>query len=376
MKNKTKTLSFLAAFIAMAFTPIAIFAQEIKLQVVLTDRKINNYLDYVVGIFGTVVIAAAIVAVVMIIYAGLQWTIAAGDAGKIKAARERISNAVLGLLLMLLSIVILGTVNQSINQPSVPSLLRPAKFYDSKDVETLSPRGAYECPAGTVIPDTASRAVQTRLGSLSGASYFKLPEGKDVEACQEACGTNNYESLSPAPKKESTNTDGPKLTKKDGIFIDDIENYKICCKCKDLATVPVAYRLQLQNYGLYDKGDDVFNAISVSSSKTSGRSPIIRVLFSENSITNYLQYLQEIYRFGMVIVSILAVVMIIYGGITWTTSFGIPEKIKKAQGIIAGAIIGLLLILGSYIILNTLNPQILNDTIPNIQQPNVFIEKK
>jgi len=44
--------------------------------------------------------------------------------------------------------------------------------------------------------------------------------------------------------------------------------------------------------------------------------------------------------------------MIVVGAFNYLTSFGNPEKVKKAQGTLKFAFIGLFLFLGSYLILN------------------------
>jgi len=51
-------------------------------------------------------------------------------------------------------------------------------------------------------------------------------------------------------------------------------------------------------------------------------------------------------------VGILALVMLIYGGITWMTSAGAPEKIKKGRDTLVWAVLGLALVFFSYAILD------------------------
>jgi len=62
------------------------------------------------------------------------------------------------------------------------------------------------------------------------------------------------------------------------------------------------------------------------------------------------------------IAGILAVLMIAYGGVVWLFSGGASDKIGHAKELITGAIIGLVLALGSYFILNTINPKLVNFT--------------
>ncbi|MFA5163455.1 MAG: pilin [Patescibacteria group bacterium] len=48
------------------------------------------------------------------------------------------------------------------------------------------------------------------------------------------------------------------------------------------------------------------------------------------------------------VVGSLALVMFIFGGITWMTSGGSPDKIKKGRDIVVWAVIGLVIIFSSY----------------------------
>ncbi|MFA5076180.1 MAG: pilin [Patescibacteria group bacterium] len=68
------------------------------------------------------------------------------------------------------------------------------------------------------------------------------------------------------------------------------------------------------------------------------------------------QYIGAIYKFGVTTASVLAIVMIIIGGFIWLTSAGSQTRITQAKGYIGGALIGLVLALGSYTILRLVNP--------------------
>lgn len=48
-------------------------------------------------------------------------------------------------------------------------------------------------------------------------------------------------------------------------------------------------------------------------------------------------------------------IMLVIGGFNYLTSFGNPEKVKKAQGTIKMAIVGFVLFLGSYLILRIID---------------------
>jgi len=65
-------------------------------------------------------------------------------------------------------------------------------------------------------------------------------------------------------------------------------------------------------------------------------------------------------------------VMFIIGSFNYLTSLGNPEKIKKAQGTMKFAVIGLVIFLSSYLILTTIDYLFLggNGTIFNFEIPN------
>lgn len=48
-------------------------------------------------------------------------------------------------------------------------------------------------------------------------------------------------------------------------------------------------------------------------------------------------------------------IMIFYGGFSYLTSFGNPEKVKKAQNILRYAIVGVILFMSSFLILKALD---------------------
>lgn len=52
-----------------------------------------------------------------------------------------------------------------------------------------------------------------------------------------------------------------------------------------------------------------------------------------------------------------AFIMIVYGGIMWMTSAGNPSKITDARDRIEKALLGLLLVLASFLILQIINPE-------------------
>lgn len=72
------------------------------------------------------------------------------------------------------------------------------------------------------------------------------------------------------------------------------------------------------------------------------------------------KYIKAVFVYFIWIAGILAVVMLMWGGIRWVAAAGNPSQITVARDIIQNAIIGLIIALTSVLILNTISPQFIN----------------
>lgn len=72
-----------------------------------------------------------------------------------------------------------------------------------------------------------------------------------------------------------------------------------------------------------------------------------------------IEYIRYIYLFGLSLVCITALGALVYGGFTYMLSDTITSK-DDAKKYIWGAISGLVLAFASYLILNTINPDLVN----------------
>ncbi|MBI4117546.1 MAG: hypothetical protein HY453_00460 [Parcubacteria group bacterium] len=86
--------------------------------------------------------------------------------------------------------------------------------------------------------------------------------------------------------------------------------------------------------------------------------------FLPENLQNFGQYISAFYRFGFFVAAIIAVLMAIFGGVQWTLSAGNSEKISEAKSFLANGLLGLALLLSSFLILNTLNPSLVNEFSP------------
>lgn len=70
------------------------------------------------------------------------------------------------------------------------------------------------------------------------------------------------------------------------------------------------------------------------------------------------EYIKAIYRVGIAVAGIISVIMLIVAGFLWSASGGNPEIITKQKQRIEKAVIGLIIAVGSYTILFSINPRL------------------
>lgn len=74
----------------------------------------------------------------------------------------------------------------------------------------------------------------------------------------------------------------------------------------------------------------------------------------------------------LIVAVIIALIFLIWGGIKWITSGGDKTKVESARGTIIGAIVGLIIALGAYfilqVVLNLFGVNVTNFQLPKIIQ--------
>ena len=107
-----------------------------------------------------------------------------------------------------------------------------------------------------------------------------------------------------------------------------------------------------------------------------GYTPLVRIPGLPTSGTvNLSMYLVGIYNFLLSIVGIVAVMMLIIGGMRYITAAGNQAAAGDAKDIISNAIIGLLLALLSWVFIATINPDVLYIKKPVLTDYNVYNPK-
>jgi len=82
-----------------------------------------------------------------------------------------------------------------------------------------------------------------------------------------------------------------------------------------------------------------------------------KLLINESTIG---LYIMEIYKYLIGIVGILATVVMMIGGVIWISAGGNASRVGEAKAWIGGALMGLVLALSSYTILNTIDPDLVS----------------
>lgn len=91
-----------------------------------------------------------------------------------------------------------------------------------------------------------------------------------------------------------------------------------------------------------------------------------------SEVDDLTEYIKALYEFLVGAAGIVATTMVMWGGMKWVISAGSGQKIADAKKTIIEAIIGLVLVLGSFVILNTLNPQLTLLALPEV--PEIVLE--
>jgi hypothetical protein len=82
-------------------------------------------------------------------------------------------------------------------------------------------------------------------------------------------------------------------------------------------------------------------------------------------------FIANFYQFALMIGGVLAFGIVVYGGVKYMASAGNPSGQSDAKEWIEAALLGLLLLVGAYFVLNVVNPQITNLNLPTLTQVNI-----
>ncbi len=84
------------------------------------------------------------------------------------------------------------------------------------------------------------------------------------------------------------------------------------------------------------------------------------------ALTDFRLYVARFYTFSIGASILIAVMMMMIGGVIWLTSAGNPGRISTAKEYIVNSLIGVVLLLGAYTIVQAVNPKLVNLNDPNL----------
>lgn len=145
-----------------------------------------------------------------------------------------------------------------------------------------------------------------------------------------------------------------------GVIVECESNDAVCCKQKDSN----GHYMPVCKWFNQQPATPTVTGTEVTAERTTYFEPNV----SLPTLTGSLQingellakYLGAFYVYFIGVIGILAVVMIIYGGYHYIVSLGNPQRMNQGKEIISGALIGLMLALASYLLLNIINPALVD----------------
>ena len=106
---------------------------------------------------------------------------------------------------------------------------------------------------------------------------------------------------------------------------------------------------------------------------------LTQIVFNDNSTGPIAETIKTIFEYGIKVIALLALIVTIIGGFLWSIAGGNGQKVGEAKQWIFSGLGGLMIILFSYVLLNTINPALVNlktSTIKSIGKLNLIYENK
>jgi hypothetical protein len=116
---------------------------KLTLSVPIGNVPITDLGGYIQAVYDFAIGAAAVFAAVMMMIGGLQYLTAGGDSGKVTAAKDRVTGALIGLVLVSAAYLILNTINPNLTNlqlPLIPVMKRQV-FVGCENVAKCKPCG-------------------------------------------------------------------------------------------------------------------------------------------------------------------------------------------------------------------------------------------
>jgi succinate dehydrogenase/fumarate reductase cytochrome b subunit len=95
-----------------------------------SDSANEAFASYFISLWNAIIAIGAILVLVFFMWGAVEWIASGGDKGKLESARNRITQAIIGLVILVGSYVLLGFISQiffgesfDILSPNIPNVL-------------------------------------------------------------------------------------------------------------------------------------------------------------------------------------------------------------------------------------------------------------
>ena len=227
-------------------------------------KTVNNIGQYINLIYIFLLGASIAIAIVMLMIGGLQYTLGAASPAQIEKAKERIRNAVIGLVLLILATLLLETVNpqlKKLNPPQFP-VIRRIELLGDESCETLIKDKGYKieessitqgklgkkmCSSVAVVLETGDG---NKVPAGTTCTFEKCPNSADecfgqgenasCVSCQAVVGGNPF-NIKPSTDNCSSLQKPDRIVVQNNVAQIVTKNYCFWTREADLAINGIAY---------------------------------------------------------------------------------------------------------------------------------------
>jgi succinate dehydrogenase hydrophobic anchor subunit len=339
--NCFKTVLFPVFLFLFCFSTVHATIIDYKLEMPLLSGQenvtsLNQYLK-MIFVYGLGMVGVA--ALFAIIYSGVRYLAAGSSDTRRSESKKGIWAAITGVILLIFSFLILNTINPQLTSWQEPDVKQI-------DISTTQNTGSANSPYQMEMPLSSNSSPQNPgqyvrtffiygLGLVALAALFGIVFG----------GFNYFLSGG----NQTLKTYGRKwmIAAISGLAL-------LLCSYLILNTI----NPQLTSFNL--KNPDAVSIGGNSSPPGSSNLPyqVEMPLGNQNSSNDLGKYIRTVFIFGLGLVTLAALFALIFGGINYILSAGSSSRQTTAKQWIWGAVSGLALLICSYLILATINPQL------------------
>jgi hypothetical protein len=167
LKNKKFFLTLSLIFIFCLFSPYFLFTQaETKPETIKAGLS-----EYVIYFFNFAILSTGLILFVALIYGGILYLTSVGQVAKLKAAKEQIVSAFLGIIILLSSYIILTTINPQLVMFHFPPLpeIADKRFICAKDED---------CPPNFICQEGVCISKKRELSLI----FYEIPLGQIIRS--------------------------------------------------------------------------------------------------------------------------------------------------------------------------------------------------